>query len=59
MKTGLLRIKQEYIGLIACSVITSRVFTQNKQEGRNGRWHEAFATYSEAVTPQRGDFKDA
>jgi len=37
MKTGLLRIKQEYIGLIACSVITGRVFTQiSKREGTVG-----------------------
>ena len=53
MKTGLLRVRQESIGLIVGFATMGRVFTEtNKREGTvDGTG--AFATYSEAVTAAR------
>jgi hypothetical protein len=58
MKTGLLRIRQEYIGLIAGSVITGRVFTQiNKREGTVDGM--GLSQHILKPSPQQGDFEDA
>jgi hypothetical protein len=58
MKTGLLRIKQEYIGLIVCSVITGRVFTQiSKREGTVDGM--GLSQHILKPSPQQGDFKNA
>jgi len=58
MKTGLLRIRQEYIGLIAGFVIMGRVSTQiSKREGTvDGT---GLSQHILKLLPQRGDFKDA
>lgn len=58
MKTGLLRIKQEYIGLIAYFVIMGRVFTEiNKREGMvNGT---GLSQHILKPSPQQADLKDA
>lgn len=58
MKTGLLRIRQEYIGLIADFVIMGRVFTQiNKREGTVDGTE--LSQHILKPSPQQGDLKDA
>ena len=58
MKTGLLRIKQEYIEVTAGFVTMVRVFTQiNKRGGTvDGT---GLSQHILKLLPQRGDLKDA
>lgn len=58
MKTGLLRIRQEYIELTASFVIMGGVFTQiDKREGTvDGT---GLSQHILQPSPQQGDFKDA
>jgi hypothetical protein len=58
MKTGLLRIKQEYIGQIAGFVIMGRVFTHiNKRAGTVDGM--GLSQHILKPSPQRGDSKGA
>ena len=58
MKTGLLRIRQEYIGLIAGFAIMGRVSTHinKKEEMVDGT---GLSQHILKLSPQRDDLKDA